>query len=348
MPVPVPVPVPDSISAPVRAPSPHLAIPVDRVLIPAGFFLMGSQSDGPEEKPLHEVAVASFELDRTEVTVAAYRACVDAGACARPHEGPFCNVLDETKDKHPENCIDATMADAFCTFAAGRLPTEEEWEYVARGGAERRKYAWGNEPPDKTRACYDHPGTCPVASFAAGAFGLFDVSGNVWEWTSSWFAPYPEPAESGDQRVYRGGSWSRRFPRWLATGLRNRWPVTEWSAAIGARCARSLAPLTCPDDAEPREQRCVRARGDSLLAKLGGGDRSTVAAFEKTDDNIDQGPATESRSPDFDADCAKFHPKTPTAFMLRGGSFAIRNTMLNARGCVRRDVGNGYTGVCCR
>jgi hypothetical protein len=124
--------------------------------------------------------------------------------------------------------------------------------------------------------------------------------------------------------------------------------VTEWSAAIGVRCARSIAPLSCPDEAEAKGDRCVRARGDSLLTKLGGrGDAATVAALAKTDEHVDDAPPTEARSPEFDADCAQYHPKTPTAFMLRGGSFAIRNTMLHAHGCVRRDVGNGYTGTCC-
>src|SRR5262249_2484263 len=106
-----------------------------------------------------------------------------------PNEAPFCNGLDESRRDHPVNCIDATMAAAYCHFAGGRLPTEAEWEYAARGGSEHRRYSWGAEPPDGSRACYYHAGTCPVASFAPGAFGLYDVSGNVWEWTSSLFAP---------------------------------------------------------------------------------------------------------------------------------------------------------------
>jgi formylglycine-generating enzyme required for sulfatase activity len=67
-------------------------------------------------------------------------------------------------------------------------------------------YAWGNEEPDTTRSCYMHQGgSCPVASYPAGGFGLFDMTGNVWEWTSSWFAPYPHEPADGQFKVYRGG-----------------------------------------------------------------------------------------------------------------------------------------------
>src|SRR5262249_3708752 len=97
---------------------------------------------------------------------------------------------------------------------------------------------------------------------APGAFGLYDVSGNVWEWTSSWFAPYPDEATSGTWKVYRGGSWSRRFPKWLRNQNRNRYRVDEWSAALGIRCARAKLPLACPDEASPRDDRCVRSHGE--------------------------------------------------------------------------------------
>ncbi len=236
----------------------------DMVTVPAGIFLMGSRmgEGGAEERPMHEVVMPSFDLDRTEVTMDAYEACVKAGACRPTHvEHPFCNAKLGGRGDHPVNCVEWGDAEAYCKFAGKRLPTEREWEYAASGGAERRKFSWGDEEPDGARSCYTHPGTCPVASFAPGAFGLYDVSGNVWEWTSSWFTPYPEEGAAGQHKVYRGGSWSRRFPKWLRNRLRNRYKPTEWSASLGVRCARSRSPLACPDEAEARGDACVRVKG---------------------------------------------------------------------------------------
>jgi len=239
--------------------------------IPAGIYLMGSRfSEGsPEERPMHEVAVASFFLDRTEVTVGAYAACLEAGACTAqrgPH--PLCNRPGGKRDDHPINCVDHAQAEAYCRFAGKRLPSEREWEYAARGGSELRRFSWGEETPDGTRACYDHVGTCAVGSFAPGAFGLLDMSGNVWEWTSSWFGTYPAEPASGRLRIYRGGSFSRRFPKWLRTALRNRYEPGEWSAALGIRCARTPSAIRCPEDTEPRPAMgaelppsCARTRG---------------------------------------------------------------------------------------
>ena len=228
------------------------------IALPAGIFLMGSRAvEGtPEEHPLHEVALASFLLDRTEVTAKAYLSCVRAGACTPPHDrAPLCNGGGSGaagRDDHPINCLDFAQAEAYCRFAGKRLPSEREWEYAARGGSERRRYSWGEEPPDEERACYNHIGSCPVGSFAPGAFGLLDMSGNVWEWTSTFFGPYPVEADAGQRIVYRGGGFSRRFPKWLRTALRNRFKPGEWSAALGVRCARSIAPVQCPPDTEPR------------------------------------------------------------------------------------------------
>jgi len=75
-----------------------------------------------------------------------------------------------------------TMAEAYCGFVGKRLPSEREWEYIARGGSEQRLYSWGDNDPTDKISCYMHVGgSCEVGSYPAGAFGLFDVSGNVWE-----------------------------------------------------------------------------------------------------------------------------------------------------------------------
>ncbi len=66
---------------------------------------------------------------------------------------------------------------------------------------------------------------------------MFDISGNVWEWTDDWYAPYPWPPETGYAKVYRGGSWSRRFEKWMHTRLRDRAKPSDQGAHLGFRCA---------------------------------------------------------------------------------------------------------------
>ena len=247
----------------------------DMITIPGGSFQMGSEArDANEnEKPAHAVSVATFQMDRTEVTVKAYRACVDAGQCVQPEayvaeKGNyriFCNWKHpEGRDSHPVNCVDFGQALAFCTWAGKLLPTEEEWEYAARGGAEGRKYPWGNDEPSLRRlnacgaecaghltanrfpgvrpmyeASDDWPETAPVGSFPAGAskHGVLDLAGNVWEWTASRYSTY-DGAKSEAKRVLRGGSWGGGDPRTERTT--NRFRLAEDSRAqfLGFRCAR--------------------------------------------------------------------------------------------------------------
>ena len=137
------------------------------VSIPAGTF----QYQGERS-----VSVKAFRLGASAVTVAAYKKCVDAGACAKPNTGSGCN-WDTDRTDHPVNCVDWNQATAFCKWIGGRLPTEEEREYVASGGSEGRTYPWGNEVPG-ARACWDGEGsdlgkgnrktTCAVGSHKAG------------------------------------------------------------------------------------------------------------------------------------------------------------------------------------
>ena len=150
-------------------------------MIPEGTFVMGGESH--ENTPLLRRAVARFYLDRTEVTVDAYASCVKTGACKPMQKNnPFCNVHFDDRGRHPVNCIDWRDADAYCKQVGKRLPSEREWEYAARAGAEQRLYAWGFDEPDTTRACYMHMGgSCEVAKHPPGGFGLYDMTGNVWE-----------------------------------------------------------------------------------------------------------------------------------------------------------------------
>ncbi|MEI7892598.1 MAG: SUMF1/EgtB/PvdO family nonheme iron enzyme [Myxococcales bacterium] len=184
-------------------------------------------------------------MDITEVTVNAYRAC---SSCSAPGSGGYCNWGSRNRGNHPVNCIDWLQASAYCKAVAKRLPTEEEWEYAARG-VDGREYPWGNEPPEK-QLCWVGEGsdlgkgnrntTCPVGSYPAGRslFGLDDMSGNVWEWTSSLY----DTSKTYDTRVLRGGGWNFGKPV-LPSDVRvsNRvgeMPSNRGNSSFGCRCAR--------------------------------------------------------------------------------------------------------------
>lgn len=341
------------------------------IRLPAAIYLMGG--DGLENSPPHEAIVAAFDLDAREVTVGDYEACVKAGRCGAPRmDNPFCNPLTAERAKHPINCVTYTDAETFCAFSKKRLPTEEEWEYAARGGTERRLYSWGNEEPDSKRACYAHEGTCEVGSFAPGAFGLFDMTGNVWEWTSTTFALYgtapatPRPGTT-ELKVYRGGSWSRRFAKWMRNDLRNRYQTNEASASLGIRCARTTSPLECTADAKPNAvgDGCVRAKGDVLcpagqIHKDGrcrvdvegvrlSGLTSPLPSGSITPSDpraLEREPPMKVRNASVDADCAKY-PGLPAGYTFRGGAFGVREALVAGSGCKKRDIGVGWTSVCC-
>ncbi|MBI4704266.1 MAG: SUMF1/EgtB/PvdO family nonheme iron enzyme [Deltaproteobacteria bacterium] len=370
-------------------PGPSSPPPAGMVEIPAGIFLMGSPSarGNPDEHPPHEAIVAAFYLDKTEVTVAAYMKCAGAGRCEQPRSSrPFCDARGADRAAHPVNCIDLRDADAYCRFAGARLPTEREWEYAARGGSEQRSFSWGEPEPDPGRACFDHSGgSCPVASFAPGAFGLYDMTGNVWEWTASLFAPYPSSAGpdeivAGRHYVYRGGSWSRRFAKWMRNALRNRDLPEEWSAALGVRCARSIRPPRCPAQTEARGEQCARTDGAPLCEPgyLWDGGRcalvlpdghggsaagvpapaaSAAAGIDPAKLNVPRaGPdatavgagIARSRTPQHDADCQQHWPGTQAAYLFTGGTTIYdRAPVLRAAGCRPRDLGQTWTSACC-
>lgn len=174
---------------------------------------MGASNGRDFDKPVHRVSVESFWMDRTEVTVAAYRQCVDAGGCSVSgvSEQKECNWPRSDRGSYPINCVDWSQASAFCQWAGKRLPTEPEWEYAARGGDEGRVFPWGSSP-DERRACVNAADTCPVGSFPSGASkdGLQDMAGNVWEWTATReckYLPSGCEASSSEQHIRRGGSF---------------------------------------------------------------------------------------------------------------------------------------------
>ena len=156
----------------------------------------------------------SFCIQRTEVTVAHYRACVAAGACEPP--GPpgdlpesRCNWGVGSRDDHPVNCVTWHDAVAFCRWIGGELPTVRQWTRAARGDDERR-YPWNSSPPKSDTACWRRTeGTCPVGAFPddTSPFGIVDLAGNVVEYTAD--AP-----ETG-WRSQRGGGWYHTSAEYL-------------------------------------------------------------------------------------------------------------------------------------
>jgi sulfatase modifying factor 1 len=344
------------------------------VPIPGGKFWVGSPDHGgiAEESPRFETEIAPFCLDRTEVTVEDYAGCVKAGTCQPAHsERRFCNVNWEGRQRHPINCVDWHQAVAYCKAEGARLPTEFEWEFAARGGSEYRKYPWGDAPPDG-HTCWKHPGgSCEVGQYAEGAFGLLDITGNVWEWTESWYGKYPWPPLDGLNKVYRGGSWSRRFDKWMRPRLRNRWRPDQWGSHLGFRCAYTPPGTKCPfgkrEDGEdgcrhgithidcPTQQtwngvRCAR-EGDP---KCPPGRREEpghgCVLEEKVEGKVpetDLSLVSRSRSAGFDGDCAEHYPGRPHAYRYSGGTHHARNVVSHRAGCSNRDVGVGWNSCCC-
>lgn len=227
--------------------APADACPAIMAFVPGGEFWMGGASrrrGARAEQPRFLTRVADFCLDTYEVTTASYEHCVRSGACTASH-GSQSRCNDGRREDHPINCVDWGQADTFCKAQGARLPTELEWEYAARGGAKYFQFSWGFESPEG-RTCWKGSQTCPVGSFGAGAFGLHDMSGNVWEWTNDWFGDYPTPTLNGRSKVFRGGGWSGRFDKWLDTTLRNRSNPERWGSYLGFRCARLARDAVCP------------------------------------------------------------------------------------------------------
>ncbi len=209
------------------------------VWIPGGIFPMGSNHGRSDERPVQRVSLNGFYIDRTEVTVAAYEACMDAEVCTLPKSGGYCNLGKPDRANHPINCVDFDQAVAYCTWAEKRLPTEEEWEYAAHGRDES-PYPWGSAAPG-SQLCWRSirgRGTCHVASFPGGAFGLADMAGNVWEWTASHYSQDYSSGRTFTERVVRGGGWADTDPSTVRATVRHKTSPTDRSPDLGFRCVK--------------------------------------------------------------------------------------------------------------
>ena len=206
------------------------------VHICGGTFTMGSAKNDPqalnEEKPTHRVTVSEFWIGKTEITNEQYR------SFRSDHQG---------EAKLPATYVSWDEAKATCEHFGGRLPTEAEWEYAARADS---KTAWSVGDDEKLLedyAWYDkNSGNVPhpVGTKKADSWGLYDMSGNVWEWAADWYRAYSGAAQidtggpaTGTYHVSRGGAFEDP-PRLLRSAVRLRNDPSYRARFIGFRCAR--------------------------------------------------------------------------------------------------------------
>jgi formylglycine-generating enzyme required for sulfatase activity len=229
------------------------------VLVPAGEFAMGSDEGEEDEKPVHRVYLDAFYMDKHEVTVGQYAKFLEATGREAP---PRWGIMNESRhQKRPVVNVNWSDADAYCRWAGKRLPTEAEWEKAARG-TDRRIYPWGNDRPSKSRAYYhssffsktewnDHAALGIVGLLEDGKspYGIYDMAGNVWEWTNDWYdnnyyktSPTKNPngpdRSDGKLKVVRGGSWVSG-PVKLRSANRHDVDPTHRDLNQGFRCAKT-------------------------------------------------------------------------------------------------------------
>jgi formylglycine-generating enzyme required for sulfatase activity len=256
------------LSAPSHAPC--QPAPPGMSCIEGGAAIVGSDEGAAAEKPKRSVEISTFYMDQKEITEIDYAACVAAGACQRLPG-------TSTPSLRPAVPLDWSRAHQFCTFAGKRLPTEFEWEKAARGVA-GEWFPWGNDTADCSKA---HTQPCPrdteseflvVGSKPAQRYGLYDMAGNVFEWTATWASAsaracgdkcsgldpqgpcdgaHPCASALGQKKVLKGGSWY--WPASLARASVRRFEgVGPLGHRVGARCASSHPYLTRFVRAQPR------------------------------------------------------------------------------------------------
>jgi iron(II)-dependent oxidoreductase len=257
----------------------------EMVSVAAGDFLLGATGNDfayDNELPLHRVHVPAFKIDNLPTTNEEYAHFINEGGYDRREwwsdEGwawrerenwtsPLYwtqqngdwrvqRMFDEglMQREHPVTGVSWYEAEAYARFLNKRLPTEVEWEKAAGGNVaseQKRRFSWGDDAPGPTLCNFNYHfwGTTPVGSFPEGAsaYGCLDMTGNVWEWTSSPFMgypdfkafPYPEYSQEwfdGDHRVLKGGSWATRGST-LRISFRNFFRRPFRIAFAGIRCA---------------------------------------------------------------------------------------------------------------
>ena len=241
------------------------------VLVPGAAFTMG-RDDGPDdERPAHHVFLPTFYIDRNLVTVGDFVLFVQAKGVVGPHGEMYLDVRDPDNrihqrdgvwlpDKgaelHPVGEVSWFGALAYCQWRQKRLPSEAEWEKAARG-TDGRLYPWGNDPPRPELAFFGafRGDTVPIGQYPKGAspYGVLDMAGQTWEWTTSVYRSYPyEPTDGREDlstvasRVTRGGSSSSpavgltAISREIVSSTRQ----ATGHAYIGFRCVKSLEMMS--------------------------------------------------------------------------------------------------------
>ena len=189
--------------------------------IPAGSFLMGSDTGQDNERPVHRVWTDAFFLAECQLTNREFGVFLRATGSIPP---PFWTHPDFDDPAQPVVAVSWLDASCYCNWLARvtgkkyRLPTEAEWEHAARGGADGLSFPWGNDPPQSRPRYHERwlRGPEPVAQSATNALGLHEMCENVHEWCSDWYDPSyyvvspertPPGPPSGVRRASRGGSW---------------------------------------------------------------------------------------------------------------------------------------------
>jgi sulfatase modifying factor 1 len=244
--------------------------PSGMAVVPTGEFWMGRTRlwlmdeigwqlrDRADDRPVHRVRLDAFAIDEHEMTNAEYASIAAAAKVAVPYHwgGPR---PPAGKEQHPVYNVNWFDASKVCAAQGKRLPTEAEWEKAARGGVADTDYPWGDEylgepaaPKEKPlRRAHANSSTGPVAvaSFAPNGLGVYDMSGNLWEWVSDWYDLYyystsgvdnPQGPSQGLYKVIRGGSWADGETRYGTVYYRNFTAPTTAQPTIGFRCVKTL------------------------------------------------------------------------------------------------------------
>lgn len=204
---------------------------------------------GRDEDDAKVTTLAPYCLDVTEVTVRAVKECHSSRKCLPGYYEAYCNIEKPERLDHPMNCIDWNESKIYCEAQGKRLPTQMEWELAARG-YEGHEFPWGDTPPTD-QLCWkgveSRMSSCPVGSLPKGRspFGIDDLAGNVWEWTSSeaseWDRHYLSVG-NGTAYIYRGGGWVVALVRDMLSTRPSGFTPNGRAMDLGFRCAAAPLP----------------------------------------------------------------------------------------------------------